>query len=231
MEVQQDVQGFEGWEPQWLCFTDADIRWDPRALRVAQAWAEAEGADVVGLLPALAFRSHLEAVLLAQMALALGIMFPLRHSADPARPGTVLIGGAFILVRRELYNRIGGHVSVKGCVVEDINLGRKLKAAGGVVRVAHSEGLIEAQMYNGLADLWEGLTKHAYAGVDYQWWKAVGVSLAVVVANVGPAVWAGIGAWGVAGGADGNAAVGQVAAAWVALVCGGLAWVLGERDG
>lgn len=172
---------------EWLCFTDADIHWDPRCLRSALCLAEETGADVVGLFPGLRFGSFVEALVLAQLALALGLFFPIPRSMDPAYED-VLIGGGFILVRRGLYESIGGHVAVKGEVVEDINLGRKLKAAGGRVRLAFAEGLLWCRMYEGWGDLWEGLTKNAYAGLDYRWWKAGLLFPVLGVTNVLPPV-------------------------------------------
>ena len=183
---------------EWVCFTDADIHWDKRCLRSAMALAQHTGADVVALGPKLVFGSASEALVQLQLMLAVGLILPIEKSMDPDHPDT-LTGGAFILVRRSLYELIGGHEAVRDQVVDDINLGRALKAAGGRVRVALAPRLQWARMYDGWRDMWEGLTKNAYAGLEYKPHWALGVGAAVLAANILPPVYLiGSAAWCVA---------------------------------
>jgi len=175
-------------EITWLCFTDADIRWHPQCLRAAMHYGQRYNADVVGLFPKLEFGSAIEPLGQLTMVLALGLLFPFEKAMDPRHPDT-LTGGAFILVRRSLYDQIGGHESVKGCVVEDLNLGKNLKAAGAKIRIAATPELLRCRMYEGFWDMWEGLTKNAYAGMQYKPHWAVGFLSAAWLINVLPPVY------------------------------------------
>jgi len=175
--------------PEWLCFTDADILWDPRLLRSAVAYALEHDADLLGVTPTLRFGSAAEAVVQLQLVLALGCMLPFEKAMDPDTPWA-LTGGAFILVRRSHYDAIGGHEAVKGEMVEDLKLGMTLKAAGARHRVAIAGDLQECRMYDGWSDMWEGLTKNAYAGLNHRWWNAAGVIAAVWLLNILPPVYA-----------------------------------------
>ncbi len=174
--------------PDWLCFTDADIHWHPRLLATAVAYAEANGADLLGLAPTLRFGSPIEAIVQLQLFLALGIMIPFEKAMDPASP-LALTGGAFIMVRREFYDAIGGHAAVKGEMVEDLKLGMALKAAGARHRVAMAGDLLWCRMYDGPADMWEGLTKNAYAGLGHRWYLAAPAVLAVLLLNALPPLY------------------------------------------
>lgn len=167
----------------WLCFTDADIRWHPKCLAAAMNYGSRYDADVVALFPKLEFGSAIEKLGQLTMVLALGLLFPFKKAMDPKHPHT-LTGGAFILVKRDLYDSIGGHESVKGCVVEDLNLGKNLKAAGGKIRIAVTPELLTCRMYEGWSDMWEGLTKNAYAGMEYRPHWAAGFLAAAWTANV-----------------------------------------------
>lgn len=170
-------------EVQWLCFTDADIRWHPQCLRAAMNYGRRFDADVVALFPKLEFGSTSERLGQITMVLALGLLFPFKKAMDPKHPHT-LTGGAFILVKRDIYDSIGGHESVKGCVVEDLNLGKNLKAAGAKIRIAVTPELLTCRMYDGWSDMWEGLTKNAYAGMEYHPTWAAGFLGAAWIANV-----------------------------------------------
>lgn len=181
----------QGQDLEWLCFTDADIHWHPQLLRTAIQHAELHEADLLGVTPTLRFGSVGEAIVQLQLVLALGIMLPFEKAMDPDSP-VALTGGAFILVRKKIYDQIGGHTAVKGEMVEDLKLGMALKAAGATHRVATAGQLQWCRMYDGWADMWEGLTKNAYAGLNHRWWVAVGVVLAVLLLNTGPAVYAAV---------------------------------------
>ncbi|MEM8738489.1 MAG: glycosyltransferase [Planctomycetota bacterium] len=190
--------GYEAWraeaspagsaEPSWLCFTDADIHWHPRLLRTAMEHALEHDADLVGVTPTLRFGGPAEAIVQLQLVLALGLLFPFEKAMDPDSP-IALTGGAFILVRRSYYDRLGGHEAVKGEMVEDLKLGAAVKALGAKHRVAVAGDLQWCRMYHGPADMWEGLTKNAYAGLDHRWWKALPLCAAVALLNVGPPLY------------------------------------------
>ena len=173
----------------WLCFTDADIHWHPLLLRTAMALALEHEADLIGVGPTLKFGSASEAIVQLQLILALGLMIPFEKAMEPQTP-YALTGGAFILVRRSYYDQIGGHEAVKGEMVEDLKIGQKLKAAGAKHRIALAGDLQWCRMYDGPADMWEGLTKNAYAGIEHRWWKALGLVAIVWLLNVLPPVYA-----------------------------------------
>ncbi len=48
---------------------------------------------------------------------------------DPQSPAAAA-NGQYLLIRREAYEKIGGHASVCGEVLEDVALARRAKAAG-----------------------------------------------------------------------------------------------------
>ena len=173
----------------FVCFTDADIEWDPRLLRCAVAYALEHEADLLGVTPTLRFGSVGEAVVQLQLVLALGLMLPFEKAMDPETPWA-LTGGAFILARRSFYDEIGGHEAVKGEMVEDLKLGMAIKAAGARHRVAIADELQSCRMYDGWSDMWEGLTKNAYAALNHRWWNAVALIVAVWLFNVLPPVYA-----------------------------------------
>lgn len=202
----QELEKVPG-ETKWICFTDADIHWDKSTLRCALEHAEKNSADVVSLFPKLTFGSPIEAIVQLQMIQAMGILFPLDKAMDPKHPDT-LTGGSFIMTRRALYDQIGGHENenIRGKVVDDISLGRTLKAAGGKISIAMAPQFLWCRMYNGWLDMWEGLTKNAYAGIDYSLWKLAGAFVGVLFGAVLPPIYL------------------IIACIWVALAPAPLSW-------
>ncbi|MEM9753004.1 MAG: glycosyltransferase family 2 protein, partial [Planctomycetota bacterium] len=170
----------------WLCFTDADLRWHPQLLRTAMQHAEAHDADVVAVAPTLVFGGAWETIVQLQLMLALAAMLPFEKAMDPRKKDTAITGGAFILVKRAKYDEIGGHEAVKGEIVEDLQIGLALKRSGAKMRVALAGDLQWCRMYDGVPDMWEGLTKNAYAGLNRNPFKATALLVATLALNIAP---------------------------------------------
>jgi hopene-associated glycosyltransferase HpnB len=184
----------------WLLFTDADCIFHPRVVRQAMKRAQADSLDLVSVFPSLTFSSTIERVGVLGLVTVLVMMFPLGWANDPNRR-MALSAGAFMLVKRSAYNRAGGHEAVKAHIIEDVNLGKNVKATGARVQGNFTQDLIQTEMYENFGDLWEGLAKNAYAGMEYQphkFWAGImaGILVAILppvylVATMGWAVRAG----------------------------------------
>jgi chlorobactene glucosyltransferase len=71
--------------------------------------------------------------------------------------------GQFLLFKRESYERIGGHASVRNHLVEDVALGREIALRiGEGMRLINCDGarFVQCRMYTRFAEVWEGFTKN-----------------------------------------------------------------------
>ncbi|MGA2498305.1 MAG: glycosyltransferase [Tepidisphaeraceae bacterium] len=161
------MQGVDRAATPWLCFTDADMFFHPLAVRQAMRLANRDGYDMVSLFPTLIFTSELEKIGMAGLMTIIGLIFPPGKANDP-RSKVALAAGGFILVRREVYDKIGGHEAVKAEIIDDVNLAKKLKESGARTHSRLTNDLTSTRMYEDFNDLWEGLSKNAYAGMEYQ---------------------------------------------------------------
>lgn len=195
---------------EWLLFVDADMGLHPRALASSIAEAEASGADFVSLLPGVRCETFWQGAIAASLLQLLGQLYPLDRVNDPARPEAIAAGG-FILVRRSVYDRAGGHEAVRRAIIEDIQLARRVKETGGKLLVRLAPSLAWTHMYGSFGNIWQGLRKNAYAGMDYMPHKYVTGALialllawvpwvALVVGLIHREPWTiGMGAWGIIG--------------------------------
>jgi 4,4'-diaponeurosporenoate glycosyltransferase len=81
--------------------------------------------------------------------------------------GTVPRGlfGQMLLVDRESYQRVGGHETVRGRILENFWLAGQFRAAGIPVRSVTGRGVLSFRMYpNGLREVIEGWTKGFASG-------------------------------------------------------------------
>ncbi|WP_435017470.1 glycosyltransferase [Tundrisphaera sp. TA3] len=201
-------QGVQATSAGWLWFVDADMGLHPRALATAVHEAGRTGADLVSFLPGATCRTFWQGAIGATLGQILAQLYPLDRVNDPARPDAIAAGG-FILVRREAYDRAGGHEACRREIVDDIQLARKVKESGGRLAVRVAPSLAWTHMYGGFAEIWVGLRKNAYAGMDYMPHKYVtGSLLALAMAWIpwiaaglglarGASLLLGLGAWGI----------------------------------
>ena len=68
--------------------------------------------------------------------------------------------GAFNLVKREIYNKIGGHLKIALSPIDDLMLGKLLKKNCAKQDCLIGKNLIHVDWYNNLSDLTKGLQKN-----------------------------------------------------------------------
>ena len=155
-------EGVERADGEWLCFSDADCRYSsPRLLTVAMRHALAEGVDFLSVLPVLETHGVWERII--QPACGAVLIFWFRpervnspHSAD------AYANGAFMLIRRDAYERIGGHEPVKAEVNEDVHMARLAKQHGLRLTVVQNRGLYQTRMYTTFVQMWHGWSRIFY---------------------------------------------------------------------
>ncbi len=162
---------------EWLLFVDADVRLGSGAIAAAVAQGEATGADLLSVFPEQVCGSLSEKVLMPTLGFILLVFLPLRF-LDRPDPRIAAANGQFMLFRREAYLAIGGHAAVKGEMVEDIVLARRIKQAGKRLAIADGTGRVFCRMYTNLGEIWLGFSKNlypAFGGKPLPFWFAMGL--------------------------------------------------------
>jgi 1-acyl-sn-glycerol-3-phosphate acyltransferase len=168
---------------EWLLFLDADVTLEPPALRAVVDFAERSGVDAMSLLLQQRCGSFWERVLLPY---AYQQFFAGVDAARLARPDTpeALLNGQFILIRRAVYESIGGHGAVRASIAEDVALASTLKRRGYRVQTARGETLGSVRMYHNLSSIGEGFSKNAFAFLADEPWRGVQVAVATTCAGL-----------------------------------------------
>lgn len=152
----------------WLLFTDADVVYRPDTLARAIRFLEGEQADHLVLVPTLILRSFGERMMIAFLrVISVWAARPWRVADPRARHDFIGIG-AFNLVRRDVYEAIGGFRSLRMEVLEDVRLGFKVKRAGYKQRVAFGRDLIRIRWADGAMGVVGNLTKNAFSAFRFR---------------------------------------------------------------
>ncbi len=166
------AQGAAAASGELLLFADADVHYHPRALSEAVSYLETRGLDLLALLPRLAMQGFWENVLMPYLLVAFfespGFL------ANWRRPRWIAAGGgAGNLVRRAVYDAVGGHAALRASVVDDVHLGFAVKLAGYRFGIVRAEERVAVRMYRGFREVVDGFTKN----IAYVYQGAVGPPL------------------------------------------------------
>lgn len=148
---------------EWLLFLDADVQPAPDLLAAMIAHAEQRQLDLLTLLPLLRMGTLAERLVLPAFFALLVALYPLARVSNPRSP-IAFANGPCLMIRRTVYQALDGHRAVRASILEDTDLGQRVKAAGYPIAAAYAPELIAVRMYQGWASLAEGLSKNAVAG-------------------------------------------------------------------
>ena len=156
----------------YLCFIDADGRLHPQCIRQAVACSEAYGADLLTIGMRLECPSFWERAIQPLIVQMILMWFPADKVNDP-HSEAASANGPFLLFRRQAYDAIGGHASIRNEIVDDLVLAQKIKKTGHRLVWALAPELMEIRMYQGFKDIWEGWSKNFYKSMGERLWLAL----------------------------------------------------------
>jgi hypothetical protein len=158
-----------------LVFVDADVVLQPHA--VAAAVHSLDGFDLLSPYPKIVGQSLVQPLLQWSWLTFL----PLRAMERSRRPSLAAAGGQFLVVRAASYRAAGGHAAVRNRVLEDIELARAVKRAGGRIALADGSKLATCRMYGSWRELVDGYAKSLWASFGSPVGAAVVLALLLIL--------------------------------------------------
>ena len=148
-----------------LVFTDADTQHADDLLPRAVNSLRAGGADLLSVAGHQEMHTFWERVIQPQMFALLSIRYGgTEHVSNARRPADAIANGQFILVRRDVYEALGGHERVRDRVAEDLSLAQEYVRAGQRIVLMLAMNQLSTRMYASLAELIRGWRKNVFAG-------------------------------------------------------------------
>jgi glycosyltransferase involved in cell wall biosynthesis len=145
----------------WLLFTDADAEHQPDSVSRALQIAKEQAAVLVSFSPEQTTETWYEKALIPFIYLRLAKRFSYQRVNDPSSTAAAA-NGQFLMMRRDVYDAIGGHSSVAGEVLEDVALAVRAKAAGHRIWFGPGKGFVRVRMYRSFQEMWQGWKKNLY---------------------------------------------------------------------
>ena len=177
-----------------LLFTDADPVFQPYALTTAVHLMQKHQLEMISLLPGSEFGSFWERTVQPVIFALIAALTRFRKVNDPDSPDAMGVG-AFIMLRREVYDRVGGHVTLKQAILEDIGMARLVKHAGAKMMIADAQNIYSIRMYHSFLEIWVGWRKNVFLAMKKSIFKTFYYILCVLGFVVTPWLLVGIHLW------------------------------------
>lgn len=187
-------QGVDGAAESYILLTDADILHAPGSLRRLVAESERGGLALNSRMARLRCESAAERLLIPAFVWFFNLLYPMRRVNDPADPVAAAAGGC-VLLRREALEKAGGFASIRGEVIDDVNLARRIQGAGGALRLSLSRGDVRSlREYETLGPIWKMVRRTAFTELRHSWLRVIGAMLSISLMFVVPPLLTGAGA-------------------------------------
>ncbi|MGZ4788744.1 MAG: glycosyltransferase [Terriglobales bacterium] len=174
----------------YLLFTDADIVFHPESLRRAMAYALHSNADHLVVFP-----THVDWSISKKVILAgFNMLFVFGHRpwkiADPKSRDHIGVG-AFNLVKRSAYEKVGTFAALKMEIIEDMRLGKLIKDHGLAQRNVLGKDLLLLPWGSGAVHIINNLTKNFFALMHFSVQRALSACFLLLFFNITPflGVW------------------------------------------
>jgi cellulose synthase/poly-beta-1,6-N-acetylglucosamine synthase-like glycosyltransferase len=92
---------------------------------------------------------------------------PIADVNDPKKVTAMAMGG-FMLFRREAYQSVGGHESVKNQIIEDFALASRVKSAGWRLLALPAPELVKTDYFDTVREIWLGARRNLYGIINYR---------------------------------------------------------------
>ena len=189
--------------PDYVLFTDADIRYRPGVVARLLDLALHRRAVLASLMVELRVTSFAERLLIPAFVYFFRMLYPFAWVRS-ARRATAAAAGGVVLAHRETLVRAGGLAAIRGSIIDDCALGALMKRHGPIW-LGLTREVLSIRPYPGFCDIRRMVSRSAYAELRYAPWRLaialLGLALVFVVPPVaavfgnGLARLCGIAAW------------------------------------
>ncbi len=176
-------------QSDWILFTDGDIFFRADALSRAIHYAEANACDHLVVMPTMIMKSFGERMMLSFFGFCSSLMIRL-HKVQDKTTRDFVGAGAFNLIRRSAYQKIGTFQALRMEVIEDVKLGEAVKRNGLSQHCVWGLGLARVRWAEGVFGVVENMRKNMFSLLDFSWTFLALASVGAAIYHLAP--WIGL---------------------------------------
>ena len=141
-----------------MLFTDADTTHTGSVISLAVSHLLSLELDALTVIPRMLCLDKITKITLPMISTFLHTRFSALRVNDTSK-GTGYFFGSFFIIKKSTYDSVGTHEGVKGELVEDGALGKKVKESDFKMRMVRGEHLVDAVWARDMHTLWNALKR------------------------------------------------------------------------
>ncbi len=171
--------------PDYFLLTDADIVHAESSVARLVARAERERLDLASVMVRLHCRTLPERFTIPAFVFFFFLLYPPAWIADPRKRTSGAAGGS-ILIRPAALASIGGIAAIRGELIDDCALARRVKDAGGRLWLGLSRDTRSVRPYGTLGDVREMISRTAFTQLGHSTLLLGGTVIGMLLTYVAP---------------------------------------------
>jgi hopene-associated glycosyltransferase HpnB len=154
-------QGLLAVKTPLVLFLDADIELKPGTISTLRRKMVTEELDLVSIMASLRMERFWEKLLIPAFIYFFKLIYPFALG-NSRRSRIGVAAGGLILVRRDILWKIGGLESIRGALIDDCTLAKRVKDGGGHTWIGLSHSVLSHRAYIRLREIWNMVARTAF---------------------------------------------------------------------
>ncbi len=185
--MEQGIEQALRLHPQFLLLTDADVHHSRENLATLVAVAERGGYDLASFMVKLHCRGLHEKLLIPAFVFFFFMLYPPEWIRNPRRK-TAGVAGGCMLVRPEALARAGGIAAIRGEIIDDCALARRVKRSRGKVWLGVTPDTSSLRAYKSFGEIERMIARTAFNQLQHSIWLLLGVTSGLLLIYLLPLV-------------------------------------------
>lgn len=160
---------------------DGDIELAPGMIATLRQKLQQDRLRLVSLMAALRMQSYWEKLLLPAFVFFFRLLYPFRLANDPRHRIAAAAGGC-VLLETNLIDEIGGFAALRGALIDDCALARRVKSAGARTWIGLTHSVRSVRRYDTLEAIWNMVARSAFTQLHYSTAALLGCTAIFVAA-------------------------------------------------
>lgn len=151
---------------EYLLFIDADVRLSSGVVESCLFYKNKYKLEMISSFPTQIINSFGEWLIVPLMNFLLLAFLPLKKVYSSANKSFIAANGQFLFIAKSAYEKIGGHLTFKERVVEDMEIARQVKKSGFNMMTFLGADSVSCRMYDGFGHAFNGFSKNYFPGFN-----------------------------------------------------------------
>ncbi len=161
---------------------DGDIELAPGMIATLRRKMQQDQLRLVSLMAALRMQSYWEKLLLPAFIFFFRLLYPFRLANNPEQHRVAAAAGGCILLETNLIDEIGGFAALRGALIDDCTLARRVKSLGARTWIGLTHSVRSVRRYDSLRAIWNMVARSAFTQLHYSTSMLLGCTVVFVAA-------------------------------------------------